>query len=66
MRLKPWLAGLAAAVSLAAQPAQAVGCPAKSTRFEDIVVALNKAPGCGVQPAAYRKPANMSPAASTS
>ncbi len=47
MRPKPsWLAVLAAAISLAAQPAQAAGCPAKSTRFEDIVVALNKAPGC--------------------
>ncbi|MGO8910252.1 MAG: hypothetical protein ACLQDM_13175 [Bradyrhizobium sp.] len=31
---------------MAAQPAQAGGCPAKSTRFEDIVVALNEAPGC--------------------
>ena len=46
MRLRPCLAGLAVALSLAAQPAQAGGCPAKSTRFEDIVVALNEAPGC--------------------
>jgi hypothetical protein len=46
MRLKPCMTGLAVALSLAAQSAQAADCPAKSTRFEDIVVALNKAPGC--------------------
>jgi hypothetical protein len=46
MRLKPWLAGLAVILSLAAPSAQAAGCPAKSTRFDDIVVALNKAPNC--------------------
>jgi hypothetical protein len=46
MRLKPCLAGLAVALSLAAQSAQAGDCSAKSTRFEDIVVALNKAPSC--------------------
>jgi len=46
MRLKPWLGGLAVAFSLAAPSAQAAGCPAKSTRFEDIVGALNKAPDC--------------------
>ncbi len=46
MRFKPCLAGLAVAFSLAAQSAQAGGCPAKSARFEDIVVALNKAPSC--------------------
>jgi hypothetical protein len=46
VRFKPRLAGLAVALSLAAQSAQAGDCPAKSTRFEDIVVALNKAPSC--------------------
>ena len=46
MRSKPWLAGLAVILSLAAQSARAEHCPAKSTRFEDIVVALNKAPSC--------------------
>jgi hypothetical protein len=46
MRLKPWLAGLAVILSLAAPSARAAGCPAKSTRFDDIVVALNKAPNC--------------------
>src|SRR5260370_13848690 len=46
MCLKPRLADLAVALSLAAQSAQAADCPAKSTRFEDIVVALNKAPSC--------------------
>src|SRR5271167_125504 len=46
MRFKPWLAGLSVALSLAAHSAHAGGCPAKSTRFEDIVVALNKAPNC--------------------
>jgi hypothetical protein len=46
MLFKSCLAGLAIAVSLAAQSAQAGNCPAKSTRFEDIVVALNKAPSC--------------------
>jgi hypothetical protein len=43
MRFKP---GLAVALLLAAQSAQAAGCPAQSTRFEDIVVALDKAPNC--------------------
>jgi hypothetical protein len=38
--------GLAVALFLAAQPAQAADCPAKSTRFEDIVVALDKASSC--------------------
>jgi hypothetical protein len=46
LRFKPCLAGLAVALSLAAQSAQAGDCPAKSTRFEDIVVALNRAPSC--------------------
>ena len=46
MRLKPCMIGLAVALSLAARSAQAADCPAKSTRFEDIVVALNKAPSC--------------------
>ena len=46
MRFKPCLAGLFVALSLAAQSAQAGDCPAKSTRFEDIVVALNKASSC--------------------
>ena len=46
MRFKPCLAGFFFALSLAAQSAQAGDCPAKSTRFEDIVVALNKAQGC--------------------
>lgn len=47
MRFKPCLAGLAAlALSLAVQSVQAGDCPAKSTRFEDIVVALNRAPSC--------------------
>ena len=31
---------------LAAQSAQAAGCPAKSTQFDDIVVALKDAPSC--------------------
>jgi hypothetical protein len=46
MGFKSWLAGISVALSLTAQSAQAGGCPAKSTRFEDIVAALNKAPGC--------------------
>ena len=47
MRSKSWLAGLAAILSLAAHSASAEEhCPAKSTRFEDIVAALNKAPNC--------------------
>jgi hypothetical protein len=46
MLFKSCLAGVAIALSLAAQSAQARDCPAKSTRFEDIVVALNKAPSC--------------------
>ena len=46
MRFKPCLAGLAVALALSTQSAQAANCPAKSTRFEDIVVALNKAPSC--------------------
>src|ERR1700680_4573890 len=46
MRLKPWLAGLAVILSLAARSAPAAGCPAKSPRFADIVAALNKPPNC--------------------
>jgi hypothetical protein len=46
MRFRRCLAGLFVALSLAAQSAQAGDCPAKSARFEDIVVALNKAPTC--------------------
>lgn len=46
MRFNTCLAGLAVALSLAAQSAQAGGCKAKSTRFEDIVIALGKAPSC--------------------
>jgi hypothetical protein len=46
MLFKSCLAALAIALSLAAQSAQAGGCLAKSTRFEDIVIALNKAPNC--------------------
>jgi hypothetical protein len=46
MRLKTCLAGLPVVLSLAVQSAQAGDCPAKSTRFEDIVVALNKTPSC--------------------
>src|ERR1700686_2111306 len=46
MRLKPWLAGLAVILSLAAPSAQAGAGPAKSPRSADIVVALSKAPNC--------------------
>jgi hypothetical protein len=46
MGFKSWLAGISVALSLIAPSAQAGGCPAKSTRFEDIVVALNKAASC--------------------
>jgi hypothetical protein len=46
MGFKSWLAGISVALSLIAQSAQAGGCPAKSTRFEDIVVALNRAASC--------------------
>ena len=46
MRFKSCLAGLAVALSLAAQSAQAGDCPAKSTQFDDIVVALKEAPSC--------------------
>jgi hypothetical protein len=63
MRPKPSrLAVLAAAISLAAQPAQAAGCPAKSTRFEDIVVALNKA-RVVKKPSKYSRPAGTRTAA---
>lgn len=46
MRFKPCLAGLVVVLSLASQSALAGDCPAKSSRFEDIVAALNKAPSC--------------------
>jgi hypothetical protein len=46
MRLSPCLAGLAVVLSLTAVSARAEDCPAKSTQFEDIVVALKEAPSC--------------------
>jgi hypothetical protein len=46
MRFRPCLASLAVVLSLAVASARAEDCPAKSTMFEDIVVALNKAPSC--------------------
>jgi hypothetical protein len=46
MRLSPCLAGLALVLSLTAVSARAEDCPAKSTQFEDIVVALKEAPSC--------------------
>ena len=46
MRLETCLALLTAALSLAAQPANAADCPAKSSRFEDIAAALDKASNC--------------------
>jgi hypothetical protein len=46
MSFRPCLAGFFIALSLVAQVAQAEECPAKSTQFDDIVVALNEAPSC--------------------
>jgi hypothetical protein len=46
MRFKPWTAGLAVVLSLAVTSARAEDCPAKSTGMDDIIVALNEAPGC--------------------
>jgi hypothetical protein len=46
VRFKPCLAGLAVALSLAAQSAQAGDCPAKTTMMDDIIAVLNAAPSC--------------------
>ena len=46
MRFKPCLAGLVVVLSLAAGSARAEVCPAKSTQFDDIVVALKEARSC--------------------
>jgi hypothetical protein len=46
MDLKACLALVAIVLSLATQAANAADCPAKSSGFEDIAAALNKAPNC--------------------
>src|SRR5438067_6717026 len=46
MRNGPWLAASSVVLSLAACPAQAVDCPAKTNQMDDILVALNEAPSC--------------------
>jgi hypothetical protein len=46
MGLNPCLASLALGLCLAAASARAEDCPAKSTMMDDIIAALNEAPGC--------------------
>jgi hypothetical protein len=46
MRLRPGTASFILLMSLAAVPASAQECPARSTATGDIVVALNEAPSC--------------------
>jgi hypothetical protein len=46
MRFGPVPAVLAVVLSLSGAPARAEDCPAKSTQFDDIVVALKEAPSC--------------------
>ncbi|HKH01858.1 MAG TPA: hypothetical protein VKB08_14200 [Bradyrhizobium sp.] len=46
MRNEPWLAALLVVLLLAACPAQAEDCPAKTTQMDDILVALNEAQSC--------------------
>jgi hypothetical protein len=46
MRLRPSTASLILLMSLAAVPASAEECPAKSTATDDVVMALNEAPSC--------------------
>jgi hypothetical protein len=45
MGLNPFLAGLALSLCLVAS-ARADDCPAKSTMMDDVIAALNEAPGC--------------------
>src|SRR5438045_9279104 len=46
MRNGPWLAALSVVSLLAAYPAHAEDCPAKTNQMDDILVALNEAPSC--------------------
>jgi hypothetical protein len=46
MSPKSRVAGLILLLSLGAAPAMAADCPAKSTQMDDIVAAINTAPGC--------------------
>src|SRR3954463_16099286 len=46
MRNGPWLAALSVILLLAACPAHAEDCPAKTNQMDDILVALNEAPSC--------------------
>jgi hypothetical protein len=46
MSLKSRVAALALLTSLGAAPTLAADCPAKSTQMDDIVAAINAAPGC--------------------
>jgi hypothetical protein len=46
MNLKLRAAGVVLLVFLGAVPAMAADCPAKSTQIDDIVAAINAAPGC--------------------
>jgi hypothetical protein len=46
MRNGPWLAALSLVLLLAARPAHAEDCPAKTNQMDDILVALNEAPSC--------------------
>ena len=46
MGLNPPLASLALGLCLAALSARAEDCPAKSTMMDDVIAALNEAPGC--------------------
>ena len=46
MRSKPLLAILATAAILAAVPARADDCPAKSNGMDDVIAAINASPSC--------------------
>lgn len=46
MRSKPLLAILATAIMLAAAPAWAEDCPAKSSGMDDVIAAIEAAPSC--------------------
>jgi hypothetical protein len=53
MSLKTRVAGLVLLISWGAAPALAADCPAKSTQIDDIVVAINAAPGCDAAMTAF-------------
>jgi hypothetical protein len=53
MSPKSRVAGLILLLSLGAAPAMAADCPAKSTQMDDIVAAINAAPGCDAAMAVF-------------